>query len=805
MSTYELRGVITDIDYTIKDSNTVIRIAFKTNEGSKILKDYNFLPYFYLVPHNNALTKESFESVRIIGDRGEEITVERIDEVRKMLEQSEVRAFRVYAKNPRFIPKLSAALSDFGRCYEYDIVFWKRYIIDRGISPLSAIKATVREQDGEISIERIENVQGQLDVKLSHICFDIETYNPLGVPRMDKDPTIMISYTDGDKSEVFATKRIKEKFVKTFHSESEMIKGFVEVINNADADIIVGYNSSNFDLPYLLERGKVSGSGFAIGRWDGEVRQESHGLMQAFKIPGRTNLDIYNVAKFVSVVGAAEQLIKVNSFKLGDIYNAVTGNTKVTVVKTNIWQLWDNEGEELEELARYSLSDALSLDALYDFFLPLEIEVARASGTTLGEAAISTTGQLVEFVLMRYANIYNYIIPNKPSDNEIHERTANPFEGAYVKTPEAGIYENIVVFDFRGLYPSIIIAHNIDNSTLCTDCEDAFVAPDGSRFRKDRKGVMPIVLKKLIDERNEVKKLHKKNPDDKSLSGRYQALKILANSFYGYMGYARSRWYNRKCAASVTAYGRQFITKVIDDAGAAGFNVIYGDTDSVFLALGNKTRDDAMAFLANVNGKLPEGMELELEDFYSRGVFVGKRGSEGGAKKKYAMLSESGKIKIKGFELVRRDWSKIARDTQRAVLETILKEGDKDKAANIVKEVVEKLKGGKVPFSELAISTQLKKGLGKYDIKSPEVAAASRAVKDGFKKKNEVEGAVISFVITKDGNSISDRARIVEMAENYDPDYYINHQIIPSTLKILKELGYNADELKSKGSQKKLG
>ncbi len=803
-----LSGVIIDVDYAIVDSKSVIRIALKTKEGTKILRDYNFLPYFYLVPSNSSLKKESLENTQIVGEKGEDIKVEKAEETKVMLGTKEVRAFRVYARNPKFVPKLSGAISDFGDCYEYDIVFWKRYLIDKNISPLMAIKATVHEKEGELILDSIENEDTQMDIPLNHISFDIETYNAAGgMPRMQKDPVIMISYTNGRESEVFATKKIKEKFVRSFDSEAEMIGEFVNVVKKNDADIIVGYNSSNFDLPYLLERGKVTKSGFDIGRFDGEVRQESHGLVQSFKIPGRANLDIYNVAKFVSIVGATERLIKVNSFKLGDVYNAVTGNTKVTVVKTNIWQLWDNGGEELEELARYSLSDAISLDALYDFFLPLEMEVAKVSGTTLAEAAVSTTGQLVEFVLMRYAHIYNHIIPNKPSDYEIKERTINPFEGAYVKTPEAGIYDNIAVFDFRGLYPSIIIAHNIDISTLCPECDEksAFVSPDGTKFRKDRKGVIPLVLKKLIDERNEVKKLYKKNPDDKSLSARYQALKILANSFYGYMGYARSRWYNRQCAASVTAYGRQFITKVIDDAENAGFKVLYSDTDSIFILMVDKTKDEAMKFVDGVNKKLPEGMELELEDFYSRGVFVGKKGGEGGAKKKYALLSESGRIKIKGFELVRRDWSKIARDTQRAVLETILKEGDKDKAAEIVKDVVARLKEGKVPLNELVINTQIRKGLGKYDIKSPEISAANLAVKEGVKKKDELEGAVIGFVITKDGNSISDRARIEEMAKNYDPEYYINHQIIPATMKILKELGYNADELKTKGSQKKLG
>jgi DNA polymerase I len=273
------------------------------------------------------------------------------------------------------------------------------------------------------------------------------------------------------------------------------------------------------------------------------------------------------------------------------------------------------------------------------------------------------------------------------------------------------------------------------------------------------------------------------------------------------MGYARSRWYSRECAASVTAFGRQYIQKAIADAEANGFKVVYGDTDSVILLLGNNTKERALAFMKGFNESLPKNMELELEDFYKRGVFVGKKAQnahESGAKKKYALITEDGRIKIRGFELVRRDWSKIARDTQRRVLETILQEGDTEKAVNIVKEVVSRLREGKVPLSDLAISTQLRKSTKNYDSKSPELSAAQKAIQQGLKRSDEIEHSVISYVITGHGGSISDKAVLEEFAKDYDPDYYINNQVIPATMRILKELNFNEDELKGLGKQSKL-
>ena len=792
----ELEGIILDIDYIILGERGIIRFALKTREKVYELIDKSFYPYFYLIPANDRISKEMLASFEI-----PEAKVRQVEERRAYLFGKEVRVFQIFTDNPRNIPALSEAMREFGERYEHDIVFWKRYIIDKDISPLKGVKVSAHEEDGRLVVDNIESASLN-EIALSHISFDIETYNPKGVPRPEKDPVIMISYTNGNDSKVLTTKKIEKDFVLIFENEKSLIQGFSNIISELDPDIIAGYNSSNFDLPYLLARSKATKANFSIGRLSGDVKKEHHGLIEAVHIPGRVNLDIYNVAKFVSVVGAAEKLIKVNNFKLDEIYTAVTGKKKRMVERRDIWRLWDSN--ELDELAEYSLGDSLVLDELYNFFIPLELEVAKVSGTTLGEAAISTTGQLVEWLLMREAHKNNQIIPNKPSDEEVERRLANPVEGAYVKTPEAGIYKNIAVLDFRGLYPSIIVAHNIDPSTICNDCIDYYESPIGVRFRKEPIGIAPKLLKSLIEERIEVKKAYKKDPDNKALGARNMALKILANSFYGYLGYARSRWYSRECAGSVTAYGRQYIMSVINEAEKSGFKSLYTDTDSVFLLLEGKSKDDVFAFLKKINSMLPSGMELELEDFYTSGVFVGKRSGDVGAKKKYALLSENGRIKIRGFELVRRDWADIARETQRKVLELILKEGSKEKVIETVREVIEKLRSGNVPIKELVIHTQLRKSIRSYDVTSPELAAAKKAIERGQKKVDELEGTTIGYVITKHGNTISEKAELEEFATDYDPDYYIEHQVIPATLKILKELGYSADELNGKGVQRKL-
>lgn len=797
----EINGILIDIDYIISESRSVIRLTMK--EGGKIYTVYDpdFCPYFYLVPHNESIGKEALMQAcaGIGGSHGAHL----VEKVRRKVKGIEKWVFRVETFNTKDVPVLSEALLEFGERYEYDILFWKRYLIDKGISPLYGARILYHEDEGRLIADEIKSAENAAQ-DITYLCFDIETYNPLGAPRLNVDPVIMISFYDGKRKGVITTKEINRNFVKKVRDEKELIEAFTGIIEEGDYDFIVGYNSSNFDIPYLIKRAEVTKADFRIGRY-GEAKAEHHGLVGMVKIPGRANIDIYNVAKFISIVGASEKLIRANRLTLSEVYRAITGSEKLMVDRRNIWQLWDNGSEkDLEELADYSLGDVLSLNEVYRFFMPLEMEMARITSNTVGETCISTTGQLVEYFLMRYAHDGDELVPNKPSDKDISRRQANPIEGAYVKTPDAGIYKDIVVYDFRGLYPSIIIAYNIDPSTLCDDCTEYYESPTKAKFRKGKIGIIPKALKLLMKERSEIKKAFKKDPDNKSLMARSQALKILANSFYGYLGYARSRWYSRDCAESVTAFGRAYISMTMEEAEKLGFRVLYGDTDSIFLLKDNRPKEDALNFLNKINKALPESMELELEDFYVSGVFVGKRGGDTGAKKKYALLSESGRIKIRGFELVRRDWSNIARETQRRILESVLGKGGKEDAVRIIKETIKKLRDGDVDIKDLVIHTQLRKRIESYDAKSPELSAAKKAIEKGVRKRDELEGSTIDYVITKNGSSISEKAELEEIAKSYDADYYINNQVIPATLKILKELGINEEELRTGGSQKRL-
>jgi DNA polymerase I len=536
-------------------------------------------------------------------------------------------------------------------------------------------------------------------------------------------------------------------------------------------------------------------------------------MITGLKLPGRVHLDLYPVVKFFGVIG----LIKSQRFTLDAVAEDVLGSKKVKIKKEEIWQMWDSG--DIDKLCEYSLVDAELTQALCERFLPLEMELSSVAKMPLFDTTLSTSGQLVENLLMYHATERGEIIPSRPSGEAIIERSNAPIQGAFVKLPEPGIYENVAVLDFRGLYPSIIVSYNIDPGTLMEKGVDirpggddrpnppdpnTNESPTGARFPKTGQGLVPYVLDYLVDMRMKIKKelktLDKDSDAYTRMNARSHALKILANSFYGYLGYARSRWYSRPCAESVTAWGRKHIMETISTAEARGFTVLYSDTDSIFLLY--KDKQHVMDFMHDFNRSLPEKMELELEGFFTRGVFVSKKGGEErGAKKKYALLGEDGRIKIRGFELVRRDWSSVAKETQLKVLEAILKEGSKEKAVKIIRDVVLSLQEGKVPLEKLAISTQLNKDPKKYEVASPELSAAKKMMKAGIMAE---KGTVISYVVGKSGKTISEKAVPLELAKDYDPDYYINNQVLPAVMKIMKELGYDEYSMKFGGKQKSL-
>jgi len=773
--------VLNDTNRAVTVSN--IQLILREEDNKVFFKKVDFSPFFYF---------DADEFPDIVRGTPQ---IKKIEKEIKKINGVEKEVWKVICFAQDDLKKLAELLFPFGKCYEFDIPFVKRFLSEMDVRIFSYLTYDELEEDF-IQIRVCEDA----NYKLNSLALDIETYNPTGNSLPKENPILMISYSDGVESKVITYRDSDSINAIKVDNEKEMLEEFQKIIRTRSIDILYGYNSAQFDFPYIKERCKRNEVHLTLGRDDSEIFITHRGMIPSVLISGRIHADVYQMVFFLARIGA----LKSNTYTLYDVYSETFGINKKMVNKQEIWKMWDSNNIDRGQLVDYCMEDSLATHRLGERFLPIFIELSKIVNMSLKDTLISTTGQMVESFIISEAVKRNFIVPTRPKGAEVYARDASPIEGAYVKVPAPGIYENIAVFDFRSLYPSIIVSHNISPDTInCSCCteEESFISPEGHRFCSKKKGLIPEILRKILLHRKklkmQLKTLDKKSEEYVYTYARQYAFKILANSFYGMLGYVRARWYCKECAAATTAWERFFIKDVIKQFESKGYNVLYSDTDSIFVLMEEKNKDEINELVSDVNKSLPEEMELELEDFYKRGLFVSKRGdTKTGAKKKYALLSESGTIKIRGFELVRRDWSGIARRTQKEILEVILREGDIDKAVYIVQKTIQKLRAGRVKKKDLTISTVLRKNIDEYKSISPEVSASKKGIARGLKIK---EGQMIKYIITSKGESTSEKAELADYVKerDYDAEYYIDKQVIPAVEKILGELGYDSNLIKT--------
>ncbi|MCR4327453.1 MAG: ribonuclease H-like domain-containing protein [Nanoarchaeota archaeon] len=233
-------------------------------------------------------------------------------------------------------------------------------------------------------------------------------------------------------------------------------------------------------------------------------------------------------------------------------------------------------------------------------------------------------------------------------------------------------------------------------------------------------------------------------------------------------------------------------------------NCLVHNTDSVAFTMDGKNKKEIKDLLEKLNKELPGVMHIELENFFGRGLWVKTRSGKSGAKKKYALIDEEGNIKIRGFETVRRDWCQLARKTQDQILRLILKNGDEKKALIFLREVIERLKSGKVSKEDIMIKSQIKKPIEEYKSITPHVVAAKKMKEKGipFEIFTPIE-YYVSETNTK-SKLVRDKIKLKDEPGKYDLSYYLEKQILPSVENIFEVFGINVKEVASGKKQDNL-
>ncbi|MCW9018012.1 MAG: DNA polymerase II, partial [Kangiellaceae bacterium] len=586
--------------------------------------------------------------------------------------------------------------------------------------------------------------------------------------------------------------RTTQKFVRWVSNEKELLQEFVSVLANYDPDIIIGWNVVNFDFRVLILRANLHQVQLRIGRgntlvnWRESRQDRSQGYLF---ISGRVVIDGISALK--------SEAYNFPSFSLEAMAQHFLGEGKETESVDNRLEtiLSDFKHNKLK-LAKYNLKDCELVWRIFEKAKLLDFLIFRShlTGLELDRAG----GSVASFTNLYLPQLHRkgYISPNLPLGGGL----ASP--GGYVMDSKPGFYRNVLVLDFKSLYPSIIRTFKIDPLGLIEGLKDPDNSVEGYKgavFHREI-NLLPDIIKSLWAQRDQAKK-----QNDKAKS---QAIKILMNSFYGVLGSGGCPFYDPRLASSITLRGHWIMKQTAHWIKEQGFEVIYGDTDSTFVLLGEDfSAEDSLETgsllqeFINTQWQLKLKkeydldcyLELEFETHFRRFLMPTIRGSEKGSKKRYAGLvgdGEDKRVVFKGLENVRTDWTLLAREFQEKLYALVFNEED---PSEYILEVIQQVKDGKLD-DKLVYRKRLRKRLSEYVKNIPPHVKAAK-VADEFlqskgRKKRYINKGWIKYVITTNGPQPMER-----ITARLDYQHYIDKQIAPIAEAILPFIGLSFAQL----------
>jgi len=769
-----------DVNYEVREQKPEVWLWGIDDKGQRVLIiDRNFLTYYYLAVkegQNPQTIIQNIESRKAL----EFPSVAKLETVKKKYFGKSVNAVKVVCQNPDVFSKYAKAMSKIEgvkESLEDDIRYSMRYLIDNSVSPcgwheieVEQTKNTLGVQTDKLytaksfpkSIEKTELPQ------LRVLGFSTLAYSPKGAPKPEKDPVIIISVATNTGEEA--------QFVAQKSDDKHVLEEFVKYVRDFDPDIIVGYGTNRQDWLYLTARAKKLGIRLFVDRANTEPHMSVYGHVS---ITGRANVDFFDFSDELPQV-------KVKTLEnIADFLDVMKLEKRTLIEDVDHAAYWEDP-KKRPTLLRFSQENAQSVLGVADAMLGFAMQLSSLVGLPLDHVGTAAVGFRVEWYLMSEAYKIGELIPKRV------ERPYFPYVGAVVLAPKPGVHGNIAVLDFKAMYPNIMITHNVSPDTYVPlsepePKEGVNVAPEvGHRFRKEPPGFYKEVLSSLIAIRDQTRpklgKLDPKSSEYRVLDARQKAVKVITNAAYGYTGWIGARWYIKPVAEAATAWGRHIIVSTIELAKKVGLEVVYSDTDSVFV---KNEPNKIQKISAEVEKTL--GLEIKPDEVYTRILFTE-------AKKKYCGLLPDGGLEIVGLEVVRGDWAACAKNVQEKVLEIVLKKQAPQEAAEFVRAYVSDLRGKKVPYKDLVIWKTLTKKVEEYEVRAPHVEAAKRLLREGYELSM---GDKIGYVITVGAGKLYEKAKPYALAsyDEVDTEYYVTNQVLPAASRILSMFGIAEDKL----------
>jgi len=809
----DIKFIPIDYDYFDFNGKNYIKLIGRDNKGKRICIIDHFNPYFWAILKQGTSEK----TIQKIQQKIQKIKIKSSSRITSVIKTElhnknylgeEYKAIKIFISNY----KDGHAIADKLGMKEiiarrgYDIRILSKYIIDKNILPLTWYNTSGEIIDND-DFAGIANIDVDLCVKAESItksesqpsftpkvlAFDIEADEF----EIGKGHILMISLVGENMKKVLTWKhcKIKQDYVECFKDEEDMLEAFVKYIKEYSPDIITGYFSDGFDLPYLRARAIHNKIKLALGLDNSNVKF-ARGRIPSARISGVIHIDLF---RFIQT--AYSQYLQSETLGLNEIASELLGEKKIEFEHK---QKAKRTQKEWKDFFEYNLQDSILTYRLFEKAWPDISEFSKVIQEPLFEVTRDTMATNSENYFLHNLDKFNEIPEKKPIHEEISERRMRPrYQGAFVFQPTPNLYNNLAIFDFTSYWPSIIVSFNLSRATLLDKKQSNSTEvnlDDKKVYFSKKTGFFSKILSEIIEKRKKYKQEYQKNPNPIT-KARSNAYKLLANASYGYLGFFGARYYCPEAGASATAISRDFTKKTIDLMNKQGYKVIYSDTDSIAFLLNKHTKSQVLELLKKINKNLPGIMELELEDFYKRGIWVTTRAGTFGAKKKYALINHKDKLKIRGFETVRRDWCRLARNIQNNILKMILEQGNHEKALEYLKQIIKKLKKREIEKKLLIIKTQLKKPISEYKANTPHIAIARQMQE----KEMPVDiGMLIEYYIaeTKDKKArIRDKAKLPDENIPYDIEYYLNNQILPAVENIFQVFNINIKEVIERGRQ----
>ncbi|MBL3527635.1 MAG: DNA polymerase II [gamma proteobacterium endosymbiont of Lamellibrachia anaximandri] len=662
------------------------------------------------------------------------------------------------------------AAADAIPLYESDIKPHDRYLMERFITASLEVLGHPVQKAGYRELVNPRLRPATITPELSYVSLDIETNafssEILSIALSCQGREVILMQGDG-------ADWTTDLPVEWFPGERELLIGYFARVREWDPDLILGWNVISFDLNTIELRCRHHRLRFDMGRGDEQaaiLQPQQTGQVRIASIPGRVVLD--------GIDNLKAAFWRFDSFALGFVAHKLLGRKKlIEGSEGKVEEILRLFREDKPALAAYNLEDCRLVEAIFEKTDLLNFVIQRSvmTGLPLGRQG----GSVAAFDNLYLPRLHRagVVAPDVGANTS---GVSSP--GGYVMDSQPGLYENVLVLDFKSLYPSIIRTFLIDPLGLVRPGDDPVPGFLGAVFSR-KASILPEIITELWQQRDEAKQ-----QGDRSLS---QAIKIIMNSFYGVLGSSGCRFHDARLASSITRRGHEIITSSRDYIEQQGYRVIYGDTDSVFVLLGSD-HDEAVSnrigrqLKTSLNQwwsdklqteyRLESALEIEFETHFIRFVMPTLRGAETGSKKRYAGYVRNGageyELVFKGLESVRSDWTPLAQVFQRELYRRVF---FTEPWEDYIRETVASLKSGALD-EQLVYRKRIRNPLESYQRNVPPHIQAAR--------KLERAGRWISYLITLNGPE-----PLADLRSTIDYQHYIDRQLAPVADGILHFVG----------------